>query len=310
VERSPQRSRPEPGETGESKWKWRYEIPISIDDTAWVDGDDEAVGTAWMQLQLVHTSFRHLDTKEYRELSARLEEIERLFMDRVALEPYFKQAYAPEQPKPDVPTASLIFSDEVRHMVAIQAQFLEDMFYVLELDRHANAPDNRGWMNLFRRWGRSPTFNYWFDDLRSTFSLGFLEFYDLYLRDHPHRIDEKPVPHPWDAEQRREDDRGEEPTRPPTGGAPAPRGKQEPEAESQRSQTPQRRRLFPGLFLDSGIREVDDSDPTTPKTRSGQGPVGAPGGGGPEPAKGPESGTTHGPEGDGPSTGGSSGQKR
>jgi len=223
-------------------------------------------------------------------------------MDRTTLEPYYGEVNAPEDAEPEVSASSLFDSPEVRHTVAIQAQFLEDMFYVLELDRHANAPDNRGWMNLFRRWGRSPTFNRWFNDLRSTFSLGFLNFYDLYLRNHPRRIDERPVPHPWDAEERRIDDRGEDPTQPPTGGEPAPEplGKREAEARTEMPGLPRPHRLFPGLFLDSGIKEVDDADPTTPSTRSGQGRVGAQGSGGPEPPKSPESGTTRDPTGEGP----------
>ena len=267
-----------------------------------------------MQLQLVHTSFRHMDTKEYRELSARLEAIERLFMDRDGLEQYYRQCYAPEDRPPTGETGAVLDSTDIRHMVSIQAQFLEDMFYVLELDRHANAPDNRGWMNLFRRWGRSPTFNRWFNDLRSTLSLGFLEFYDLYLRDHRCRIDEKPVPHPWDAEPRRIDDRGGEPPQGttggqlppvPTGGEPGPCGKREPADESKR-QLPEFPRLFPGLFLDSGIKEVGERDPTEPSTRSGQG-IGGSGGGGQEGPKSPESGVTRGPVDPGPSPTGTPG---
>ena len=272
---------------------WRFKAPIAYDDIDYVDDEEERVGTAWLQLQLVHTSFRHMETKEYRELSARLEEIERLFMERDSLAGYYRQCFAPEgdtDPSLTGPSEEIFRGMDVRHAVAIQAQFLEDMFFVLELDRHANAPDNRGWMNLFRRWGRSATFNYWFDTLRATLTLGFLEFYDLYLRYHPCRIDEKPVPHPWDAEQRRRDYRDPGGTAPPTGGVPPT------DCDASALRTERKvGGLFPGLFLDSGIKEVEDRSPTEPDARSGPGSVTTPGGGGPTQPKGPTSGATEPP---------------
>jgi hypothetical protein len=285
--------------------KWRYETPITIDESSTLA--EEEVGTAWLQLQLVHTGFRHLDTEEYRELSARLEAIERLFLrHRGKLEPYYRQCFAAEnESKMSGPAGELYDHVEVRHIAAIQAQFLEDMFYALELDRHANAPDNRGWMNLFRRWGRSRTFNARLDDLRSTLTLGFLEFYDLYLRYYPCRIDEKPVPHPWDSLRRRRDDRMDDTSPPPTAGHPGPCG------EPPKPSTPKHgaavgptiagapesveskpAKLLPGLFLDAGIKEVEDLSPTDPEARSGPGPVTAAGGGAPEVPKGPASGVT------------------
>jgi hypothetical protein len=207
---------------------------------------------------------------------------------------YYRQCFAAEDEsdaKLTGPSAEIFTTLDVRHVAAIQAQFLEDMFFVLELDRHANAPDNRGWMNLFRRWGRSPTFNYWLDTLRATLTLGFLEFYDLYLRYHHCRIDEKPVPHPWDAERRRKDYRKHDGTEPPPTGGAAPKDCGVPAAERKVGD------LFPGLFLDSGIKEVEERSPTEPDARSGPGSVGAAGGGGPTQPKGPASGTTEPPPG-------------
>ena len=77
------------------KWTWRYETPFSIDDNEYAG--EGSVGTAWLQLQLVHTSYRHFDTKEYRELTVRLESIEQLFLDREDLEGYYNQCFAPEE---------------------------------------------------------------------------------------------------------------------------------------------------------------------------------------------------------------------
>jgi hypothetical protein len=72
---------------------------------------------------------------------------------------------------------------------------MEDAFYSLRLDRYVNAPDNRGWMNLFRRWGNAPAFQEHVLLLERTFSKQFIEFYRDYIEKWP---DDVPVPHPWD----------------------------------------------------------------------------------------------------------------
>jgi hypothetical protein len=139
---------------------------------------------------------------------------------------------------------------------------MEEVFFGLQLTRYANAPDNRGWMNLFRRWGRSPTFNRRFDRLRSTLALDFLDFYDFYLRYYPCRIDEHPIPHPWDREERRGDPRYPDilpPSR--TGGEPGicPKFLAEPARPVDEA----RREYLPGLYLDSGLREARTHPPRT-----------------------------------------------
>ena len=48
-----------------------------------------------------------------------------------------------------------------------QARLMEYVFITLNLGRHGNAPDNRGWMNLFRSWARSETFQVEFDKIRT-----------------------------------------------------------------------------------------------------------------------------------------------
>ncbi len=273
----PERNESQPSADGDKQsWIWRYEIQPPIDETSYKDDID--VGTAWLRLQLIHTSFRLIHPKDYRELSARLEEIERLFLDRKDLLGYYDQCFAPENELTKTGPRGTVYRErEVAHVAAIQIQFLEDMFFALDLDRYANAPDNRGWMNLFRRWGRSPTFNHQLDALRSTLTLGFLEFYDLYLRYHQCRIDEKPIPHPWDALSRRRDYRAGDdpppPPLPPTGGEPGPCGG--PAASKRPGTVP----YFPGLFLDSGIYEVTDRSPTEPDVRGGSASMTSAGGG-------------------------------
>jgi hypothetical protein len=84
------------------------------------------------------------------------------------------------------------------HLALDQLRLMEDAYYVLRLDRHANAPDNRGWMNLFRRWGQARRLNEVLRDYEDLFTLEFFEFYVQYIACYVETIDDHPVPHPWD----------------------------------------------------------------------------------------------------------------
>ena len=71
------------------------------------------------------------------------------------------------------------------------------MSSLLNLGRHGNAPDNRGWMNLFRSWARSETFQVEFDKIICMFTKEFEEFYNQYIMIMKQdNIDKKPIPHP------------------------------------------------------------------------------------------------------------------
>lgn len=230
--------------------------------------DESRLGKAWQWLQVLHTPFRTIDPDEYRWIVDWLAELERLFLDHQELESYYRECYASESEPPAQPVApapiALTSPQEaspamVAHVATLQAQFMEEVFHVLVLDRHANAPDNRGWMNLFRRWGRSKRFNERLDTIRSLLTLRFLTFYDYYLRYYPCRIDEDPIPHPWDSEDRR---RGPTPPRTfpeRTEGSPGP-GCEDEETEQVRqgrkAAAAAKAKLLPGLYLDSGIGEA------------------------------------------------------
>jgi hypothetical protein len=223
--------------------------------------DESTLGKAWQRLQVLHTPFRTIDPDEYRWIVDWLAELEQLFLEHQELEPYYRECYASESEPPGQPPTPTSPSDtpprEVVHVATLQAQFMEEVFYALALDRHANAPDNRGWMNLFRRWGRSKRFNERLDTIRSLLTLRFLTFYDDYLLYYPCRIDEDPIPHPWDSEDRRRDPRTPDTFPERTGGSPGPNCEDE-EAEAERkarkAATGAKRKLLPGLYLDSGIR--------------------------------------------------------
>ena len=210
---------------------WRHDVEPPPEPT--FRPAEIRLNTAWRQLVLIHSSFRATEQKEYRGLIESLRYIERMFFDHPDLAAYYDEWASTPSQAGDVsrarPTA------RVRHVVAIQAQFMEDVYYVLQLDRFANALDNRGWMNLFRAWGRSPTFNAVFDGLRLTFQGEFEEFYDNYIRDYPGPIEEYPVPHPWDSEDAHKDPR---------------------DAAKRAAERGERRIFLPGVFLDSGVQEV------------------------------------------------------
>ena len=219
--------------------KWRFEEPKTEAPPKPFLPDEDYLDRVWLELQVIHTAFRGVDQAEYWSLVRRMHDIELIFLDRPDLDTYYSECYRDEK------TIHATFhkdgfgvahrTRETEKVAALQAQFMEDVFYVLQLNRYGNAPDNRGWMNLLRRWGRSPTFNKRFDELRSTFSEEFVGFYDLYLRNQSGTMDQTALPHPWDR------------PRPHAG---------------------------PGIFLDSGIREVSRQHTDA---RTGERPVPQPG---------------------------------
>jgi len=201
------------------KWRFEQEMvepppPLFLPTEGYLD-------RVWQELQILHAAFRGVEQREYSALVRRLQEIELLFLDRHGLEDYYRECHLPEHFS-DNPTEKrftvMPSQASIDNVAALQIQFMEDVFYTLTLDRYGNSPENRGWMNLFRRWGRSPRLNQRFDEMRSTFSEQFGAFYQLYLRNQTGSIEEVPLPHPWDR-------------RAPGSG--------------------------PGIFLDSGIREVE-----------------------------------------------------
>lgn len=258
-----------------TKRQWRFQNKEAEAPPEPFDGENE-LGDAWLRLQILHTAFRATALREYRYLIDSFWDIERIFLENEALESYYEEcrmtasvlpspasvtsAARSVPPQGSTPGAEpLKYSRRMAgHVASLQAQLMEDAFYILRLDRYANAPDNHGWMNLFRRWGWSATFNQRFDELRSTFAEEFAQFYDLYLREYPATIDESPIPHPWDTELRRQDPRSSFSVAPPS---------------VARTRLPG---SLPGVFLDSGIREVAP-DPTA---GGGERPVEQPGTGG------------------------------
>jgi hypothetical protein len=185
-------------------WRFLEEAPAQRPRPGLAAGGVPGLDAAWLRLLILHTPFRPTAQTEFLALTDVLRRIEQIFLTQPALAAYYAECFhdettrAPERGGDDVPQAD----QQIRHVVMLQTQLMEDVFLALRLDRYGNAPDNRGWMNLFRRWGRSPTFNRHFANVRATFTPAFGQFYEYYLRELD-SIDRQPIPHHWDPERDR-----------------------------------------------------------------------------------------------------------
>ncbi len=142
---------------------------------------DAAVGTEnakWADLLRQHAPFHRADVEKVHELTDNYVEIEKMCF---------------EDPSGSVSTHKRTCN------WAIRLQLMEDTFFAVQLGRYPNAPDNRGWMNLFRAWTRSDEFDDAFKKLRANYTPSFVEFCEAYIIGWG-PIDQMPVPHPWDDE--------------------------------------------------------------------------------------------------------------
>jgi hypothetical protein len=87
---------------------------------------------------------------------------------------------------------------EARDLTTVLLATMEFVFVMLRLDLYGNAPPNHGWMNRFRRWGRSETLLQEYAAQAATFSPAFTTFFEQYLAGTTSTIEEDPIPHPWD----------------------------------------------------------------------------------------------------------------
>jgi len=132
--------------------------------------DDRLLITALERLRMNHLAFRRAAPEEMREIEALRVEVLKL--------PFSND-------KPDL------------WAVRMRLRLMERAFYVLQLTYFANAPENHGWMNLFRRWGRSPAFNKEYAEAKDTLSPLFRNFFEQYLQNYTKTIEEQPIHHPW-----------------------------------------------------------------------------------------------------------------
>jgi hypothetical protein len=161
---------------------------------------------AWQRLMSLHMPFHLASDAVYARLIGGLSDIEELFLARPTdadLASYYNECTRELDDVPQADTTSPTprsseLAGSVRHVAALQVQFMEEVFKGFRLDRYANAPDSRGWMNTFRRWGCSPRFKAQFDNMEETLTESFVVFFYHHVRDSALRIEVRPVPHPWD----------------------------------------------------------------------------------------------------------------
>jgi hypothetical protein len=206
--------------------------------------DDRLVWDAWDDLLIHHSPFKAADSERFRELTKTLSELEQLVMENPGLHEYYRGCMGLTDKDLELPATKATPSDPV-NLIVMQIQLMEDAYFALRLDLYANARDNRGWMNLFRRWAKSETFERYFKTLQTMYSNDFVTFYCHYIHDWK-PIDAEPVPHAWDVAHV------------------VDRKKHAVAWECQQ-------RGAKGLFLDSGRREtraLNRTAPPTPPTQS------------------------------------------
>jgi hypothetical protein len=147
---------------------------------------------ALQRLLRQHVPFHPSDTEDFKELTRQYSALEQLFLDDERLRGYYAECMQIEcvPPVESDPCVTI-------HAAAMQLQLMEDVFFSLRLYQYPNAPDNRGWMNLFRSWSRSELFRRHFRELAAIFSKEFVRFYEDYIEEWA-SIDSHPVLHGWD----------------------------------------------------------------------------------------------------------------
>lgn len=151
---------------------------------------------AWDDLRIRHSPFRAANNEQFQSLTKQISDLEKLFLDTPTLRWYYEacMGLSREEEKWPADLPSPV------NVIAMQIQIMEDAYFSLRLDQYANARDNRGWMNLFRSWGKSTTFKWFFHRLKQNYSNDFVAFYCDYIEDWE-PIDTHPVPHAWDVQR-------------------------------------------------------------------------------------------------------------
>ena len=238
------------------KWLFEVDVPSEPPATELEEALEQVLDTAWHELLRQHMPFLYAEDARVRLVDA-LRSLEHLFYENADhnLAAYYEATFRGKEDKAEL-------SSMVWHAGMLQCHLMEQAFFVLQLNRYANAPSNRGWMNLFRRWGASWTFNAIFDEGRTLSSQQFVRFYDNYVRYYGKTIDEMPVRHPWDPRL--------SPDRPPRPLDEVERERND-EFEFLGLSIPSVAFEIPGVFLDSGIVETTDALSTQSEMPSGPG---------------------------------------
>ena len=151
------------------------------------------------RLRSEHLAFRRPEPKDVADLDDLRLKILTAVTESPELEEYYREAWSITVRTEAATTTGSTTAH--RRIAVMQIELMTRAFYVLQLQRFANAPENHGWMTLFRSWGRSGRFNTVFDELQPTLAPDLVKFYGLYLRDRPDKASKfgcLPVHHPWE----------------------------------------------------------------------------------------------------------------
>jgi len=123
---------------------------------------------------------RYSRRAEFAEAQSQLMSISERFQDP-DVAPYTYEIFPELTPANYDPTLATDESERRRkifHLCDSQIQLMENIYMTLQLEVPKNREDyqNRGWMNLFRRWAQAPTFQRSWAVTVSTYSDGFQRF--------------------------------------------------------------------------------------------------------------------------------------
>jgi hypothetical protein len=174
-----------------------------LDTDAGLEGADRvgAMEGALEWLRRRHLAFRRPERADALGLEELRLEILSAVTGDPELEDYYKEAWSHPDRLATAPGVEATTTG-VRHrrVAVMQIELMVRAFYVLQLQVFANAPENQGWMILFRSWGRSPRFNRIFREVVDTLPPEFAKFYDLYLQNlesFASLSKHLPIHHPW-----------------------------------------------------------------------------------------------------------------
>jgi len=157
---------------------------------------NDLIGKALEDLRGRHLAFRRPEKCEECDLDELRLKIAMAVTESPLLFDYYREAWGVTSGQGAETTPPSAY----RRIAVMQIALMVRAFGTLQLQRFANAPENRGWMNLFRQWGMSSRFNGVFDELKRTLPPDFVKFYQLYLRDvrrFTGLYEIMPIHHPW-----------------------------------------------------------------------------------------------------------------
>ncbi|MEP6833863.1 MAG: hypothetical protein ABJB74_10730 [Gemmatimonas sp.] len=203
-----------PDKTDQHTWAYREHPPHGPKTPKQLPDNERASDDAWRWLLVEHMPFHALDDKERNRLVDQLALLENELYQYnagkvndapLSLQIPLKRAAVTKSSDAtmnddvwlQIDTRVMATTGDGPRLVSKQARLMEQAFTVLRLDRYANAPINRGVMNLFRAWASTKAFDDLLTRSEAVFSKPFIQFYKYYLRG-LRRIDEDPIPHPWD----------------------------------------------------------------------------------------------------------------